>query len=534
MSSYNFYDLLQVVSQAVPDRTALVYGDESLSYAGLWDLADQYSAVLAGHGVGHGDRVGLQLVNSPAYLAALIGACRVGAVPFNVNYRYSPGELQYLYENAQARALLFNTEFAGAVAEACATGFTPGAMLEAGGDGLGRNIEDELARSLPLPPPVCADKDLIIIYTGGTTGYPKGVMWPQEHLFFSALGGGGFFHEGVPVASPQELATRAAEGMELTILPLAPLMHGAALWTALVALFAGHKVVLSEQTNFDAAHAWGLISKHGVNIVSIVGDAMALPLVEALEANRGAPAEQHWQLDHLFNVGSGGAVFSEALQNRFTAVLPNLFVTSSLGATETGTVGMGDVETSEGIMRYAPRDDLAVVVDGQRLAAAGEEGVLARSGMIPVGYLGDEEKSRETFIEVDGVHFALGGDAARLEDDGSITVLGRGSMCINTGGEKVFPEEVESTLKQYDAVDDALVVGVAHEKWGQQVVAVYSANVEQVNEDDLRSFCRESLAGYKVPKRFCRVDYVRRNVVGKPDYKWAKSLAEAVHWAGAE
>ena len=526
MSTYNFSDLLQIVADTVPDRIALVHGELELTYTELNQFADRVARVLVAKGVGANDNVGLQLTNSPEYLAGFFGACRIGAVPFNVNYRYSSAELSYLYEDSRVKALLFDSEFSDDVKEACKPGSSPEVLLEVGGARLGENLAGIFESVLPELDAVCHDHDLIIIYTGGTTGYPKGVMWPHKHLFFSALGGGGFFHADGAVTHPEELVGRVSEGMALTTMPLAPLMHGAALWTSLVALFAGHKVVLSNRVNFDASHAWQLIQDHQVNIVSIVGDAMALPLIETLEQNRSKPEADNWALDHLFNIGSGGAVFSEALQQRFTALLPNLFVMSSLGATETGTVGASDVQTDEGIMRYAPRDDLAVIVDGQCLAERGEEGILARSGMLPVGYFGDEKKTRESFLTIDGVKYALGGDAARLEEDGSITVLGRGSMCINSGGEKIFPEEVESTLKGYDAVDDVLVVGIPHKKWGQQVAAVYSANTDEVSENDLRNFCRDSLAGYKVPKLFIRVEKVQRTVVGKPDYNWAKSVAE--------
>ncbi len=526
MSTYNFSDLLQIVADTVPDRTALVHGAVELTYTELSQFADRIARVLVAKGVGANDNVGLQLTNSPEYLAAFFGACRIGAVPFNVNYRYSSAELSYLYEDSQVKALLFDSEFSDDVKEACKQGSSPEVLLEVGGARLGENLTEILESVLPDIDAVRHDHDQIIIYTGGTTGYPKGVIWPHKHLFFSALGGGGFFHADGAVTNPEELIGRVNDGTALTTMPLAPLMHGAALWTSLIALFAGHKVILSNRTNFDANHAWQLIRDHQVNIVSIVGDAMALPLIETLEQNRSKPAADNWAIDHLFSIGSGGAVFSETLQQRFTALLPNLFVMSSLGATETGTVGASDVPTDGGIMRYAPRDDLSVIVDGRRLAERGEEGVLARSGMLPVGYFGDEKKTRESFLTIDGVQYALGGDAARLEEDSSITVLGRGSMCINSGGEKIFPEEVESTLKGYDAVDDVLVVGMPHKKWGQQVVAVYCANTDEVSENDLRNFCRASLAGYKVPKLFIRVENVQRNVVGKPDYKWAKSVAE--------
>lgn len=526
VTTYNFSDLLRLVAATVPDNVALVQGEQQLTYADLDGLTDKFAIAFADAGLSPGDNVGLQLLNSPNYVAAFFGACRVGAVPFNVNYRYSASELAYLYSNAQAKALIFGTEFQQTVADACGHGYRPEVMFESGGNKLGVHLESVLASISGRFDAPRDDLEQIIIYTGGTTGDPKGVMWPHKHLFFSALGGGGYFHADGAISRPEELAGRVRDGMVLTTMPLAPLMHGAALWTTLIALFAGHRVILADTAGFDADRSWQLIREHGVNIVSIVGDAMALPLIEVLEENRKGRDSDWWPLDHLFNVGSGGAVFSESLQGRFTELLPNLIVTSSLGTTETGTVGTGDAEAVEGIMRYTPRDDLVVLVDG-RFAERGEEGILARSGMVPVGYFGDEEKTRETFVTIGGVSYALAGDAARREDDDSITVLGRGSMCINTGGEKVFPEEVESALKGHPTIDDVLVVGVPHPKWGQQVAAVYSAGEREVDESSLASFCRETLAGYKVPRLFCRVARVERTVVGKPDYGWARTVAMA-------
>jgi len=523
MTSFNFADLLDIVTAAVPERTAMVCGREMVTYGELKDRVDRIAAALNTRGVCPGDRIGLQLINGLEYIEGFFGACALGAVPFNVNYRYGAGELAYLYDNAGMKALLFNTQGADAVTQGLAEAeVSDVVLLEVGGSTLGLNYREIVAQDNVLGEVNRSDEDLIIIYTGGTTGYPKGVMWPHKHLFFGALGGGGFFHATGPVKTPEALASRVLEGMQLVTMPVAPLMHGAALWTTLVALFAGQKVVLLD-VPFSGEAVFDAVQAEAVNIISIVGDAMALPMLDALNTN-----PDRWALGTLVHIGSGGAVFSDHLQARFREILPTAQVVSSLGATETGNMGQGELETHDGIMRYQARDDIAVVVDG-RLAVAGEEGIIARTGYLPTGYFGDEEKTRETFIEVDGQAYVLGGDAARVEHDGSITVLGRGSMCINTGGEKVYPEEVEVCLKTHVSVRDVLVVGISHERWGQQVAAVVSLHSgADESEEALQDFVRKTLAGYKVPRLIALVPEVSRSVVGKPDYAWAKAQFESL------
>jgi acyl-CoA synthetase (AMP-forming)/AMP-acid ligase II len=527
--SFNFADLFQVVADAVPERPVIICGDQRVSYGDLSERAAALAGYLHANGVRRGDNVGLQLTNGPAYLEGFLAACKIGAVPFNINYRYVQSELRYLYENSDIKALLFNSELAGNVLPVAADIGTLGLMLAVGegpdtDDSRVRGYEAAIAEGQPEPDPSeRRGEDLLIIYTGGTTGSPKGVMWPHQSLFFGALGGGAFFHAGGPVKSPGELGERIPETPWLRTMPLAPLMHGAALWSAIASLLAGHTIVLNDDSAFDAEKVWDLAEREHVNIMQIVGDAMAAPLVEALEANSG-----RWKLAALNYIGSGGAVFSAALQERFRKILDSITISSALGATETGTMGPGDRETDEGIMRYNPRPDLAVIVDGSRLAEPGELGIIARRGVVPIGYYGHPEKTAETFISIDGVNYALGGDAARIEDDGSITVLGRGSTCINTGGEKVYPEEVEQVLKSHAAVLDALVVGIPHPRWTQMVAAVVSLrDGADADAESLRAHCREHLAGYKVPREIRFEGALQRSAVGKPDYAWAKERLNA-------
>jgi len=522
--SFNFADLFEAVAAAVPERTVLVCGDDALTYAELSERSAALAGYLHANGIRRGDNVGLQLANGPAYLEAFLAACRIGAVPFNINYRYVKAELNYLYDNSDIKALFFNSSMADDVLPVAAEVDTLELMLAVGEE---LSVDDRRVKSYEAaiaeksPEPDSSDRsghDLLIIYTGGTTGAPKGVMWPHQSLFFGALGGGAFFHPGGPVKSPVELGERVHETPMLRTMPLAPLMHGAALWSAIASLLAGHTIVLNPDLGFDAGKIWDLTVEKSVNIMQIVGDAMAAPLIDALEAN-----PDRWNLAALNYIGSGGAVFSEPLQQRFRKLLESITISSALGATETGTMGPSDRETNEGIMRYNPRPDLAVLIDAKRLAEPGETGVIARRGVVPVGYYGDPEKSAATFLKIDGVDYALGGDAARLEEDGSITVLGRGSTCINTGGEKVFPEEVEQILKAHPAVVDALVVGIPHPRWTQMVAAVIALREgADADVESLQEHCRSALAGYKVPREFRFEPSLQRSAVGKPDYKWAK------------
>jgi fatty-acyl-CoA synthase len=299
-------------------------------------------------------------------------------------------------------------------------------------------------------------------------------------------------------------------------------MHGAAMWAALASLFAGHTLVLQSAPGFDPRTVLDLVARHRVNILVIVGDGMARPLADALAAEPG-----RWELASLVHVGSGGAVFSQAVQQALREHLPRTMMSSSLGSTEAGTLGAG-AAGGEGLMRFPARPDLLVVVDGQRLAQPGETGVLARGGPMPVGYLGDPERTARTFALVEGRRLSITGDLARLEADGSITVLGRGSTCINSGGEKVFPEEVEQALKSHPAVLDALVVGQADERWGERVAAVVALRAgAAVDASALQEHCRASIAGYKIPRAIVFTDGVRRSNTGKPDYGWAKETVAA-------
>ncbi len=520
--TYNLADLFELVAAAVPERIAVICGEHRRNYAELNRRADQLAAYLQAQGVGEGDTVGLQLYNSAEFLEGFLAACKLRALPVNINYRYVADELRYIYDNARLKVLLYSAPLQAAV-EPLLPEF-PGIAVALSA---GEPYEAALAAAGDYRPAQRSDDDITLLYTGGTTGMPKGVMWPHKALFFGALGGGGFYRKEGPISQPEEIAEVARNSHPLRYLATAPLMHGAAQWATLVALLAGQTVVLRDRLEFDAEHVWDLIEAERVNIVMVVGDAMAMPLLAALQAE-----PKRWRLDALMHLGSGGGLFSGHVQEGLRAQLPNAVVSDSMGSSEGGTFGGGAKPAGgEGFIQLAPRPDIAVVSeDRSRLLGPGETGVLVRVGNVPVGYFGDPEKSAEVFFTLDGVRYTFTGDVARVAADGSIIVLGRGSQCINSGGEKVYPEEVEEALHRHPDVADALVVGVRDERWGQRVCAVASLKSgATADTESLRSFCRDYLADYKVPKEVQRVEQVKRSPAGKADYRWARGRFESAH-----
>ncbi|MEP6589496.1 MAG: acyl-CoA synthetase [Polaromonas sp.] len=532
--TFNLADLFEVVANAVPERTAFVCGEQRLSFRQLDARATRLASALRARGIGRGDNVGIALYNSAEYLETFLACCKIGAAPANVNYRYVADELHYLLGTLELKALFYGPELAGEVgklasklpnlqlrAQACTHGARPDGQDGLAGAG---DYETLLASgSLDLPDAERSDNDVYLLCTGGTTGMPKGVIWPHKSLFMGALGGGGIYFRRPPIAQPEELAELVAHGPELSFFAIAPMMHGAAMWASLISLFSGHAVVVNDQPHFDAEHIWDIVERAGANIISVVGDAMALPLVKALEAQPG-----RWKLDRLMVVGNGGAVLSAQLQERFKAALPHLTLANGMGSSETGMMGSGDKPAQgDGFMVLKARNDLAVLdADLKILSQPGAQGILARSGYTPTGYYGDAQKSAEVFVTVQGRLWVLSGDQARIDAQGDIVVLGRGSQCINTGGEKVFPEEVEEAVRRYAAVADVLVVGLPDERWGQKVVAVIEVAPEHdFDRAELERICREHLSGYKLPKTIFLAEQIQRSPAGKADYRWAKDFA---------
>lgn len=527
--SFNLADLFEVVANAVPDRTAFICGEQRLSFRALDERATRLASALRARGIQRGDNVGIQLYNSAEYLETFLACCKLGAAPANINYRYVTDELEHLFSSLDLKALVYGADFTAEVAHVAPRVATLGLLVQVGS---GAGVEEALdydallaSGEALLDDPGRSDADLYLLCTGGTTGLPKGVMWPHKSLLMAALGGGGIYFGRPPIQAPEELAEFVPHGPALSYIALAPMMHGAAMWASLISLLSGHTVVVNDQNRFDAEHVWDIVVRDGVNIISIVGDAMALPLIQALEAHPG-----RWDLARVAIFGNGGAPFSRHLQERLKSLLPRITINNGMGSSEAGLVGGGDKPVQgAGMIRISPRPDLAVIDDARRIVSRpGAEGTLARTGYTPVGYYGDAKKTAETFVTVEGRLWVLTGDRARIDESGDIVVLGRGSQCINTGGEKVFPEEVEEVARRYGAVADVLVIGLPDERWGQKVSAVIEvAPGHPFDKAEFDRICREHLSGYKVPKAVFLAERVQRSPAGKADYRWATRFASS-------
>ncbi len=524
-SQFHLADLFETVAATVPDRVALIGDNARYTFAELNERCDRLAAGLAAHGVGRGDTVGLYMYNSPAYLEGFIAACKLGAVPYNVNYRYRAEELRYLFTNADSAAIIHGAEFSPIIREV--RGDVPTLKVTvAVDDGSGEDISGSVPYAELLAheaggPWERGEQDYLLCYTGGTTGMPKGVMWPHRAFFFACAGAAGYFNPHGPAKEPQDIESRARDGYPLKLFPLAPLMHMAAVWAVWGALLNGLTIVLDEGRAFDPERMLDTAVREGANMIQFVGDAMATPLRDTLRAHPG-----RWNLAHVVNLGSGGAVFSQHLKDDLKALVPSAAITDGMGSSETGVSGQAE-KSEEGVMRLPANETQQVVVDG-RLARVGETGFVARTGNTPIGYYGDPVKTAETFVTIGGTLWAVSGDTARLDDDGMMTVFGRGSTCINTGGEKVFPEEVEEALRTHPAIFDAVVAGQKDERWGERVIGVVSLRPGAAQPDlaAVKAHLAPLLAGYKVPKALVWVDEVKRSPAGKQDYRWAKDMVE--------
>ncbi len=549
-STFNFADVWEYAADRVPEREAVVCGDRRLTYAELDDRANRIAAHLGEVGIGRGDTFGIFAPNCTEWIEAQLAGWKVGALPFNVNHRYSSGELSELLDDAGAVGLVFDRAL-GPVVE----GIDPERR-----NALAMMLAVDVPRSSGavevLPEGAVAYDDVLeghqgatrpvlrrsgddqyLLYTGGTTGRPKGVVWRMEDAFYACFGGGDPMRMA-PVTEPAALADHILAAPP-TYLCSAPLMHAAGQWVATSWLWAGGRVVLATGP-FDAAATWDLVDAEGANLFTVVGDATGKPLLDAWEANPG-----RWRADSVFSISNGGAPMSPALKSRFIAAFPEAFFVDGFGSSETGAQGSQRIASAasgkggeaadrarrSGVAHFSPyAADTAVLDDAlQRVEpGSGAIGRVALRGRIPLGYLGDPERTAATFVEHDGDRWVLTGDFATVSDDGTVSLLGRGSGCINTGGEKVFAEEVEMALQGHPDVRDVIVVGVPDERWGEAVCAVVQARTGAVPTlDDLKSSLRSDLAGYKLPKRLVLVDQVRRSPAGKADYRWARTVASA-------
>jgi 3-oxocholest-4-en-26-oate---CoA ligase len=535
----NIADLAEHAIDAVPDRVALICGDDQLTYAQLEEKANRLAHYLIDQGVKKDDKVGLYCRNRIEIVIAMLGIVKAGAILVNVNFRYVEGELRYLFENSDMVALVHERQYSDRVANVLPDTPAVKTVLVID-DGSGGSDEQftryggvEFYSALEKGSPErdfgerSAD-DIYLLYTGGTTGFPKGVMWRHEDIY-RVLFGGTDFATGEFVKGEHDLAKAAAENPPMIRYPIPPMIHGATQSATWMSLFSGQTTVLAPE--FNADEVWKTIHDHKVNLLFFTGDAMARPLLDALETAKANGED--YDLSSLFLLASTAALFSTSIKEKLLELLPDRIITDSIGSSETGFGGTSVVAKGEHHMG-GPRvtiDHRTVVLDedgNEVKPGSGVRGVIAKKGNIPVGYYKDEKKTAETFKTYNGVRYAIPGDYAEVEADGTVTMLGRGSVSINSGGEKIYPEEVEAALKGHPDVFDALVVGVPDPRFGQHVAAVVHAREgTRPSLAELDSFVRNEIAGYKVPRSLWFVDEVKRSPAGKPDYRWAKEQTEA-------
>jgi acyl-CoA synthetase (AMP-forming)/AMP-acid ligase II len=532
----NIADLAEHAIDAVPDRVALICGDNQLTYAQLEERANRLAHYLIDRGVKKDDKVGLYCRNRNEIVIAMLGVVKAGAIAVNVNFRYVEGELRYLFDNSDMVALVHERQYSDRVADVLPD--TPGVetilVVEDGSDlDFGRygGVEFDAALSHGAPNRDFSGRsadDIYLLYTGGTTAFPKGVMWRHEDIY-RVLFGGTDFATGEPVKDEHDLAKQAAANPPMIRYPIPPMIHGATQSATWMSLFAGQTTVLAPE--FDAEQVWRTVHDHKVNLLFFTGDAMARPLLDALVAAN--EAGDGYDLSALFLLASTAALFSPSIKESLLELLPNRVITDSIGSSETGFGGTSVVAKGEA-HTGGPRvaiDKTTVVLDddgNEVRPGSGVRGVIAKRGHVPVGYYKDEKKTAETFRMINGVRYAIPGDYAQVEADGAVTMLGRGSVSINSGGEKVYPEEVEAALKAHPDVFDALVVGVADARYGQHVGAVVQPRPGvRPSLAELDGFVRSEIAGYKVPRSMWLVAEVKRSPAGKPDYRWAAEQAQA-------
>jgi len=533
---FNLADLFEKAAERHPLEECLVANGVRRTYGEMEARANRLAHDLAAAGVGPGDHVGIYALNRVEWVETLWAVFKIRAVWININYRYVEEELRYIFENADLKALVFDRQFAAQVAAVreVMPAAAPLYIIEDGSEtdlgGLeARPFEEAMAAGSPERDfgPRSGD-DHYILYTGGTTGMPKGVVWRHEDVFF-ALGGGIDTQSGWKASAPEEMIERRdTPGAQVTF-SIAPLMHGATQWSVMSRSFVGHKNVLIEQ--FDPAKIWKLVEEEAVQSLMITGDAMGRPLVEALD---GEAAK--FNTETLFLVVSTAAVFSPTVKDDFFRHFPNLLIVDGVGASEAGNNGIllctrGQTTMVGGGPTFKPSEGTVVLDEDLEPMSpgTGKTGKIARTGHIPIEYYKDPVKSAEVFFTApNGKRYSMPGDFAQVEADGSITLLGRGSVSINSGGEKIYPEEVEQALKSHPDVFDAVVIGVADERWGSRVAAVVQARPGSSPElASLKEHCRKHIAGYKLPRQLTLVETIVRSPAGKPDYRWAKEIASA-------
>jgi fatty-acyl-CoA synthase len=535
----NLAAIHEAIATAVPEAECLVHGARRLTWREITERTRRLAAVLRGVGLGcrreraglaghesGQDQVALYLYNGVEYLEGMLGAMKARCAAFNVNYRYTGEELLYLFDNADAKAVIFHASFAPTLARIRAQ--LPHVRLWIRvDDGSAEKLEGDiayeaaLAAAAPEAPEHLSEDDLYILYTGGTTGMPKGVLWRHDEILRAAL--------TPPNTEPTigAIVERARRGAgKVRALPTPPFMHGAAHWAAFTMWHTGGTVfVQNEVRRFDAHDVLATIERERISAVTIVGDAFAKPLLEALQVRR-------YDTSSLQTITSGGAILSAGVKDELLARIPNVRLIDVLGSSESGQQGSqisrGGQKASTGDFALSP-SNVVLSEDLTRVLAAGsgEAGWLARTGPVPLGYYKDAEKTARTFPVVSGVRYSVPGDRAIALADGGVRLLGRDSVTINSGGEKIFAEEVEHALKHHPAVWDVVVTGTPHVRFGQQVTAIVALRAGlRASEDDLRAACEGHIARYKLPRAFVFVDEVVRAPSGKADYRWARQVAD--------
>ncbi len=517
MAGFNLADLFELVADAVPERTAIVAGGTARTYAELDERATRLAHTLE---VATGAHVGLCLHNSIAHVELILACYKARAVPVNVNWRYTEVERQYVVDDADLVELWCDADVDPAT-------FDARVMRGAPERDFGPRSGD----------------DRYLLYTGGTTGQPKGVVWRQEDIFFAALGGGN--PGGPPIGRPADIARSVVENpaqrlraflppddpgpSQFVSLALGPLVHASGQWSALGTLLGGGKLVLYTDVHVDMMRVLDLVARERVSSLNLVGDASARPLLDALRAE-----PDRFDTSSLLLLGSGGSMLSADVKRGLLERLPSVLgIVEGVGSSESPAQAVAVTTRATAAptasLTFAAKAETIVVDDALQPIpnGSGRVGRLATRGRVPLAYYKDPERSARTFVEIEGARWSLPGDMATIDADGTVHLLGRGSQCINTGGEKVYPEEVEAVLKGAAGVHDAVVVGVPDERYGQRVVAIVAPAVDAPSPalDVLQAHCREYLAGYKIPRALHVVDAVRRSDAGKVDYSWARTVA---------
>ena len=525
--------VFEAIVDKIPDNLLLTMDGEDFTYRQIDDLANQMGHLLKAHGVEPGSHIALYMKNSTEHLTALIATMKIRVAGINVNYRYTPAELVYLFNDSQSVAVMVDAEFAETMATALPELETVKTIFSVGGvpEVLATACADASVTVVDLDaemPGQSAERDFEpargddkwIVYTGGTTGFPKGVQWNHSDYYYACLSGGNPY--GEKRHSPAEVAEHINPDGGFRVVMSAPLMHGAGLFTLLTFVnLGGHLLMFRD---FDPEKIVRTVAERQGQLLVFVGDGMAVPITDAIVANK-----DKLDFSSLFMVASGGGIWSKATRDRLLEVLPNIMTRDNFGASESGNDGeLAITEKSE--LTIPSSAKIGLIDESYKPIEPGSDeiGYIVRRGHVPVGYWNDPEKTAKTFPVIDGRRVSVLGDMGQLREDGTIVFLGRGSGCINTGGEKVFPEEVEQALKAHPAVHDALVAGAPDERYGQKVAAVVSFREGQsASFEELTEFLRGSLANYKVPKTIVDVPEIRRSPAGKADYKWAKDTVAA-------